>query len=415
MTGETFMRPRSVTILYQTAARVWLTAAAVSFLLPSRWRAGIWLPLHLVLAGAISTAISGAMQNFMLTLTATPAPPGWLVRAQFVLVTMGAASIAVGVPTSTAALVAVGGTAFVGGMAILGWMLLRAWRRSLTRRHPFPMAAYGAAVAFVLIGATFGALIGSGAVSGAAYLRLRHAHQTANLLGWASLTVVGTLITLLPTVLRVRMPPRRGRWILVALVGGLVLQLLGWLVPADGLLAAGGVAYAVGAVGVVGLAVGVLRVQRTWAIPAAGSHMIAAVAWFVLGSLGLARALLAGPAGFDRYRSVYLTAFVGGFLVQVLLGAWAYMLPMQRPGHPTDRRRWLAVFELIAPIQLVLLNGGLALLAASGAGWLEGRWGEAGWIAAFAGIVLGLAKAWLFPVIARGRVETDRARAVWGS
>ena len=28
---------------------------------------------------------------------------------------------------------------------------------------------------------------------------------------------------------------------------------------------------------------------------------------------------------------------------------------------------------------------------------------------------LALAKAWLFPLLARGSVDTDRARAVWGA
>ncbi|MGZ8641765.1 MAG: hypothetical protein ACXWYF_09990, partial [Actinomycetota bacterium] len=63
------------TTMYQTVARAWLTLAGLSLLLPPDRRAGIWLPLHLTLAGAVTTAISGAMQNFMLALTATPAPP----------------------------------------------------------------------------------------------------------------------------------------------------------------------------------------------------------------------------------------------------------------------------------------------------------------------------------------------------
>ena len=63
--------------------------------------------------------------------------------------------------------------------------------------------------------------------------------------------------------------------------------------------------------------------------------MLAAFAWFVVGSVGLAVALFDGAAGADRYREVFLTAFVGGWLVQVLLGAWSYLLPMARPGHPT--------------------------------------------------------------------------------
>jgi nitrite reductase (NO-forming) len=408
------VRPRSVTALYQTAARAWLTAAGMSLLLPPVARGGIWLPLHLALAGAISSAISGAMQNFMLALTATPPPRERLVIAQFGLVTSGAGLIAIGVPTSTASLAAAGGVAFVAAMAILGWMLLRAWRRSLTRRHRLPMSAYGAAVAFVLLGGTFGALMSGRAVGGEAFLRIRHAHMTANVMGFASLTVVGTLITLLPTVLRVRMPPWRGGAVLTSLVAGVALQLAGWLLRWDVALAVGGLAYAAAALGVVWLVSSVLRIERSWAIPASGLHLMAGVAWFVAGSLGLARALIDGPGGFDRFRTVFLVEFVGGFLIQVLLGAWAYLLPMQRPGHPTERRRSLAVFELMAPVQVALLNGGLALVAAYGAGWVGDPWDDVGLIAAFAGGGLALTKAWLFPLIGRGPVETERARAVWG-
>jgi nitrite reductase (NO-forming) len=408
------VRPRSITALYQTAARAWLTAAAASLLLPPAARAGIWLPLHLALAGAVATAISGAMQNFMLALTATPAPSERLVIAQFTLVTAGAGLLSIGVPTTSAWLVAAGGAAFVAAMAILGWLLLRSWRRSLIRRHRLPMAAYGAAVAFVLIGGSFGALMGGRVLGGEAFLRLRHAHMSANVLGFASLTVVGTLITLLPTVLRVRMPSWRGAAVLASLVVGVVLQLAGWVGAWNGALAAGGLAFAVGAVGVAWLVSSVLRVERAWAIPSSGFHLMAGVAWFVTGSLGLARVLLGGPGGFDRFRSIFLVAFVGGFLIQVLLGAWAYLLPMQRPGHPIDRRRSLAVFELLSPLQVALLNGGLVLLAASEAGWLGDPWGDVGLIAAFAGAGFALTKAWLFPLLGRGPVDTERARAVWG-
>jgi nitrite reductase (NO-forming) len=408
------VKPRTTTALYQTAARAWLTAAGLSLLLPPDRRLGLWLPLHLALAGAISTAISGAMQNFMLALTATPAPPAWLVRAQFTLVTTGAGAISVGMPTATPWLTGLGGSAFVAGTAILGWMLWRAWRKALNRRHAMPIAAYGAAVAFVVLGGTFGALLGSRVVAGEAYLQLRHAHMTTNVLGWASLTVVGTLVTLLPTALRVRMPPWRGRLVLGLLVGGLSAILLGWWAGATPILAAGGAAYAAGALGLVALVVAVLRVERTWGIPLAAMHMLGAAAWFVGGALGLGVALLDGVAGFDRFRLVFLTAFVGGWLVQVLLGAWSYLLPMGRPGHPDERRRSLAAFEALAPVQVVLLNGGLLLLAGRAAGWLGPAPADVGVVAALAGGGMALVKAWLFPILGRGPVDTDRARAVWG-
>ena len=407
------MRPRVTTALYQTSARVWLTLAALSFLLPVRWRLGLWLPLHLTLAGAVSTAISGAMQNFMLSLTASPDPPDRVVRAQFGLVTAGAALIAIGMPTTTPWLTGLGGATFVGAMGVLGWMLRRAWRRALSVRHPVPLFAYAAAISFVLLGGTFGALMGSRAVSGAFYVQMKHAHMTANVLGWASLTVVGTLITLLPTVLRVRMPARRERMVVGLLIGGVVLQLAGWLADSTPVLAAGGVVLAAGALGFLGFVASVLRTERTWAIPAAAFHMLAAFAWFVAGSIGLAIALFDGAAGADRYREVFLTAFVGGWLVQVLLGAWSYLLPMARPGHPTERRRWLWAFELAAPVQVALLNAGLVLLAGRGAGWLGPGLGRAGAVLAFTGGGIALAKAWLFAAT-DWPASTDRARAVWG-
>ena len=408
------MKSRSVTALYQTAARAWLTSAIVSLALPLSWRFGLWLPLHLALAGAISTAISGAMQNFVLAMTATPSPPQRLVRAQFALVTAGAGAIAIGVPTSTPWLTATGGIAFVGAMGILAWMLRRAWRRALNRRHAMPIAAYAWAIGFVLLGATLGALLGSGVVEGAWYPHLKRAHMTVNVLGWASLTVVGTLITLLPTVLRLRMPSWPGRAVLALLVGGLLAQLLGADLEWTWMLQAGGIAYAAGALGVVLLVVTVLRTERNWAIPAAAFHMMAAVVWFVVGSFGLAIALFDGEAGFDRYRSTFLVAFVGGWLVQVLLGAWSYLLPMARPGHPSERRRALAVFELAASLQIALLNGGLVLMAARAAGWIGDGAGRLGVAAALTGGAIALAKAWWFGTLARGPVLTDRARAVWG-
>lgn len=407
------MKPRVTTALYQSAARAWLTLAALSFLLPVRWRLALWLPLHLTLAGAVSTAISGAMQNFMLSLTASPDPPDLVVRAQFGLVTAGAALIAVGMPTATPWLMGAGGTAFVGAMALLGWMLWRAWRRALNVRHVVPLFAYGAAIGSVLLGGTLGALMGSREVSVAMYAQVRHAHLTANVLGWASLTVVGTLITLLPTALRVRMPKRRESLVVGLLVAGVALQVGGWLANLPSVLAAGGVAFAMGAVGFIGFVAAVLRTERRWAVPAAAFHMLAAFTWFVVGSIGLAIALFDGSAGADRYRVVFLTAFVGGWLVQVLLGAWSYLLPMARPGHPTDRRRWLSVFEAAARVQVVLLNAGLLLLAGTGAGWVDPGLGRVGAALAFVGGGIALAKAWLFAA-ADWPADTERSRAVWG-
>jgi nitrite reductase (NO-forming) len=194
---------RSTIRWYQAAARLWLTAASLSLLLPEPDRLGTWLPLHLALAGAVSVAISGAMQNFALTLTAAPAPAGWIVLAQFALVNLGAGLVALGRVSSHPGLLSAGGALFVAAAVVLGWLVARARRIGLNRRHPLPVSMYLAAVATVLVGGTLGALVGGGWVDDAATsVALRDAHLTLNVLGWATLTIAGTLVTLLPTVLR---------------------------------------------------------------------------------------------------------------------------------------------------------------------------------------------------------------------
>ncbi|MGZ4133421.1 MAG: hypothetical protein ACXVWF_10255 [Actinomycetota bacterium] len=409
------MRPRDTMLLYQTASRAWLTAAALSLLLPASDRLVLWLPLHLALAGAVSVAISGAMQTFASALTATPSPAGWVVWTQFACVNLGALLIAIGMPTSRPALVGVGGTAFAAGIGILGWLLWRAWRRGLNRRHAVPVAAYALAIGFVLVGATLGGLMGSRLVGGAAYLDLRRAHMTVNVLGWAAITVAGTLVTLLPTVLRVRMPPWRGGGPVALLATGVAAIAAGLALHRPALSGGGGLVYLAGVAGVLDLIRATLQVHRTYRIPLAGLHMVSAVAWWAVGSAGLAWALLQGVEGFDAYRPIFLSAFVGGFLVQVLLGAWSYLLPMNRPGHPVERRRALSAFEAGAWVQVAFLNAGLALIALRGGGWIGPGAADLGIALACVGGAIALAKAWLFPLVARGPVDGSRARAVWGS
>lgn len=404
------MAPRDLKRWYQTAARLWLSAALLSLLLPPRDRLGIWLPLHLALAGAVSVAISGAMQAFAVTLTNTPMPPRMLSAAQFVAVNLGVAAIAVGYPADLPGLVAAGGISFTVAIAILAAIAARAWARSLNRRHPVPMLAYALAVCCVAVGAVFGALMGSGAIHGLGWLDVRRAHMVLNVLGWASITVVGTLVTLLPTVLRVRMPPWRGRAVVVLLAVGVVTMAAGALARSDALLSAGAAAYAAAALGVGWLGVKVLRVRRRWPVPLVGAHFVAALLWFVGGAFALAVATARdGLLGFERFHDPFLIAFVAGWLLQTLLGAWSYLLPMARPGHPDERRRMLSVFEIASPLQWLCLNGGLLLMLVAH--------GPAGTIAiglALAGGTLGLVKAWAFPLLGRLPVEAPRARSVWG-
>jgi nitrite reductase (NO-forming) len=400
---------------YQAAALGYLTGAILALLLPPADRLGLWMPLHLAVAGAIGVAISGAMQVFARTLTATAEPPAGPAWVQLGLVVAGAACIAIGLPTETRWLTAVGGASWTAGIALLGWLVWRAWSTSLSRRHPMPMAAYGLAVTFALIGGFIGAMLGRGGLAPATYVMLRRIHPTVNVLGFASLTIVGTMVTLLPTVLRVRMVPWRGWSVLALLATGVATQALGWAVGSAWVVGTGGLVEAAGAVAFAVLVIRTVRTARRWAVPTAAFHFVSGVAWFVLGSVWYASRLVQGATAVEGFRQTFLAVFVWGWLVQVLLGAWSYLLPMMRPGSPTEHRAGLQVFEVAGRTQVVVLDLGVALLAARASGWLPPAWGKVGWALALAGTIVAVTKTWLFPVLAAAIRPGVRPRSVWGS
>ena len=392
------MRPRSITSVYQSAARAWLTLAGLSFLLPVGARLGIWLPLHLTLAGAASVAIFGAVQLFSTTMTATPDPPTSVVWAEFGLVNGAVAAIAIGRPADLPWLVAMGGVAFVSAACLLVWVLRTAWMKALNKHHPLPLQMYGFAIACVIVGGALGAMMGSGRISsGTAYLDVRHAHMTLNVLGWIGVTICATLVTLLPTILRVRMPVWHGRGTGVLLASGVILLATGLAFGLTPVAATGGLAWLAGVVGVLWMVAKVIKTPRRYPPPVAARHILAAIAWFALGSVALAISVGRGAAGFDDFRADFLVLFVLGWIVQTLLGAWLYLLPMQRPAHPDQRRATLRALEFGGWIELFALNAGVALLAARGAGWVPAAVGEAGVILASAGVSIALVKAWCFP------------------
>ncbi len=408
------MGPRDTLRPYQLAARLWLLAAGLALLLPPAARRGLWLPLHLSLAGAVSAAISGAMQGFAATLTATPTPPPWAVRVQFGLVNGGALLVAAGVPLGWRLSVAVGGGAFVAGMVLLGGFVARAGSRALNRRHLAILRAYLLAVASIVVGGVLGSLLGSGLVEDpGAWLRLRRVHVVLNVLGFASGTIVATLVTLLPTVLRVRMPRwPRGTVVLVALgVGGLAAGLgVEWPL----LAALGGLAFLAAAGSLAALVLAAVRTPRRWPAPVQAKHFVLAVAWFVAGSVGLAVAGARGGEGFDGYRQVFLLVFVGGWVLQTLLAAWLYLLPLGRPGHPDERRRQLAGVELGADLQVAAGNLGLVLLVVRSLRWAPAVVGALGAGLTLGAAALALLKAWAYPWIPRVVTPSRQAARTWG-
>lgn len=406
---------RGMMSIHQVAARVWMTAAAASLLIPSERRLGLWLPLHLALAGAVSVAISGAMAQFASALTASRDPSRRATIAQVVCLNVGAAVVAFAHPTRHPAAVAAGGALFGLAMILLAGIVAGMWRTSINRRHPVPMLAYALALASILAGVTVGALLGGGLVSGSAWLALRQAHIVLNVLGFAGLTILGTMLTLLPTLLRVPMPAWRPQWVVVG-VGLGVAALASGLGSRTGAAAvAGAMLIAAGGLGAGVLAAQVLMKPRRHFVPTAARHLLAGIAWLIGGAVAVAaRLAFAGDPviAFASMRETVLVTFVAGWTLQVLLGAWLYLLPARHPATPAERRVLLASVELGGLPEVVMLNLGLALLALRPAGvHLE----TLGAVAAGAGAAVALAKAWLYGPIAKTGAARMRATALWGA
>ena len=122
----------------------------------------------------------------------------------------------------------------------------------------------------------------------ATYEATLHAHMTINVLGWVSLTIVGSLITLLPSTLRVRMPVWHGAWTAGFLAAGVVMLATGLAFDVSPVVALGGSCELAGAVGVAWMVSKVLRTGRRQAAPVSALHLVAGVCWFLIGSLALA-------------------------------------------------------------------------------------------------------------------------------
>lgn len=345
---------------------VWLLAVA----LLSGVHRGIpdsgWLLVHLALLGAVTNAILVYSWHFAEALLRLPVPSRRALAVRLALINAGAAAAMGGVVAGAWPL-AVSGAAAVGAAA--GWhgaALLVRLRRALPSRFRSTLRYYLAACALLPFGAAAGALLAlPGTDDGTdLHARLLLAHESINLLGWVGLSVLGTLVTLLPTMLRTRAEEsaepvaRRALGVLLA----------GVLLAAGGALA--GVREAAGA-GVVLFLAGVLlsAVPLARAVgrrpPAAFAPLsaVASVVWLV-GALARLAWLCATAPTWDALHVALgdLTpAFAAGFAAQVLLGALSYLLPVVLGGGPAEVRRRTETLDAGAWLRVVLANGALVL------------------------------------------------------
>ena len=181
----------------------WLLAAVVVALV-HRWvPEARWLLLHLLLLGAAGHAILVWSRYFADTLVRGPATPRREQSIRLVMFDLGAVAVTVGVGVDGWPLVLLGATAVALAVAWHALSLARGLRGRFRSRFALTVHYYLAAGSLLPVGATLGVWLARG-LSDPLDARVRIAHAGINVLGWVGLTVLGTLVTLWPTMLRTR-------------------------------------------------------------------------------------------------------------------------------------------------------------------------------------------------------------------
>lgn len=343
---------------------IWL-AAAVLVAATHQWvPESTWLMVHLVLLGALSHAILVWSRHFTHALLRVKADDAEQRRhlLRLKLHSLGALGIFITVPFAFWHATALFAVIVAGAVVWHGIDLWRLRRSALPGRFRVTLWYYGAAALMLPVGATFGVLLAS-APGQVWFERLLVAHVAAMVMGWVLLTVVGTLLTFWPTMLRARMDERAERftqqafpWLVAgvlltvagALLGDSVSVLLGLAVYGFGLLWYGR-----------GLFRPLLvRVPREFAPVSVG----AALVWFVVSYLWLV--VMFAWQGWDGVADglgSLLGVVVVGFAAQILSGALSFLIPSVIGGGPSVVRAGQKELHRFATFRLVVINGGLLL------------------------------------------------------
>ncbi|VEG40822.1 Copper-containing nitrite reductase [Mycolicibacterium flavescens] len=342
----------------------WLTALVVIALVHRSVPISSWLLIHLLGLGAAGNAILIWSRHFTDALLRRPQDPSRSGQAWTLAVfNVGAVAVVAGMAVSFWPVVLAGGVAVAAVALTHAVTLVRQLRSALPSRFGDTVRYYVAAAALLSVGAGLGVAMANATLPGALHARFVVAHAAVNLFGFIGLTVLGTLVTLWPTMLRTRMADgvevaaRRG---LPLLVGGLVVAVSAAVAGSPMMSAAGALAYLV-SVGYV-LWPHLDEVRRKRPGNFATLSVLCGVVW-LLGSLSYAVVAFATVPTWSALldRADPLTAaMLAGFLVQVLLGALSYLTTIVVGGRAASIAATIEL-ERGAPWRLAVANVALLL------------------------------------------------------
>lgn len=299
-------------------------AALLATCMPSR--TGPWLPLHLFLVGAVTSAIATVAPMLAVTWSASPAPSRRVVACQRWLLAVGAVLVVVGRESRRGLWTAVGGALVATALALVIAILVRVRRSARTPRFAPAIDAY----VLALVGALTGIALGVGLGTGSLGPFTRNGHVLVNLFAFVGVVIAGTLPYFTATQQRSKMTtratPRRIRAVTVGLWFSAIAA--GWAatVSAETAAQVSLTAYGIGLAALTTLLPMPRRKHVAWAGPRL-LQLFAGLAWWFAMTLWIAADY--GPAGIRR---PVLLALVIGAYGQILAASFAYLVPVVRGG-----------------------------------------------------------------------------------
>lgn len=359
--------PAALAATSAIAATVWIV---IGDALPG----GRWVAIHLFTLGVVTPLIATFTVHFSATVLHVERPS---MRGVLATLVVGAVAVFIGLPGGWPWLVGLGATA-ASVAVFLGYRRLRRMRKgSLGARFGFIVRAYERAHGAFLHGALLGALMGIGILPAEWYGGVRLAHLHVNVLGWAGVTLLATVVFFGPTVFRVRIEEgaeetaaRALRWVATAVtVASFALIATGfggaW---GDGFRVLAGLSLAVAAGGVFLIVRPVVAVARGAKTSFSTLLVRDAGLWF---TAGVAVDAVAVATGAGRWLDVAGLAVLVGGLAAAILGALTYLGPMFRVGDPKARQVLRERVEAAPRTRAGIVRAGVVLLvigAAAGTG-----------------------------------------------
>ncbi len=330
------MRANAVVILYLIAALIFGI-----FQKASEGGEPAWLTVHLLLLGAVTNAIVTWSDHFVSALLWARSQNRSRQRTIISLLNVGIVGVLFSVSKHAHVILILSALMMVGVIAFYLRGITGLVKASLNKRFKGVVAFYQAAAFMILAGMTLGVIDAFKGDEDIWQPRITLAHLHANLLGWVGLTIIGTLVTLWPTVLRTQMHEKaiaNAKLGLKFLITGIVGSIVGSLINQPSILAVSVAIYLVGSI--VTLAPAAILLRRR--LPDRSSS------WMLFsGVIGLAVLLTSEiiVVFADRTSEKILTSIESHllliftlWLLPILLGALTYLLPVVLGRSPASNR-----------------------------------------------------------------------------